>query len=90
MKYIALYLILINAAGFSLMLADKRRAKRNLWRISERALIAVALLGGSVGAIAGMYQFRHKTKHLKFVVGLPVILALQILGSIWLYGHFFS
>ena len=90
MKYIALYLILINAAGYLLMLADKHRARKNLWRISENTLLTVALLGGSVGATAGMYQFRHKTKHLKFVVGLPVILALQVLGSIWLYGHFFS
>ena len=90
MKYIALYLILINALSFLLMLADKHRAKRNLWRISERTLLTTALLGGSVGAIAGMYLFRHKTKHLKFLLGLPLILALQILGCVLLWGHFFS
>jgi len=90
MKYILLYLILINAAGFLLMLADKYRAKKKLWRIAEHTLLITALLGGSLGAIAGMYLFRHKTKHLKFIVGLPLILALQILGAIWAYGHFFS
>lgn len=90
MKYIAIYLTLINAASFLLMLSDKYKARRNLWRIPERTLITVALLGGSVGALAGMHLFRHKTKHPKFVVGLPVILALQILGAIWAYGQFFS
>ena len=90
MKYILLYLILINAACFLLMLADKYRAKKKLWRIAERTLLITALLGGSLGAIAGMYLFRHKTKHLKFIVGIPLILALQILGAIWAYGHFFS
>lgn len=90
MKYIVLYLILINAAAFLLMLADKLRAKRNLWRIPERTLLTAALLGGCPGAIAGMHLFRHKTKHLKFVLGLPLILALQIICAILLYGHFSS
>lgn len=64
------------------MLVDKIKAKRNLWRIPEATLIGVAAIGGSIGAIAGMNLFRHKTKHAKFYIGLPVILALQIVAVI--------
>ena len=72
------YLILINAASFLLMLADKKKAKRNMWRIPEKVLLGTAVLGGSLGVLAGMYTFRHKTKHLKFTIGVPVILVSQI------------
>lgn len=81
------YLFLINALGFALMLADKRKAQKNRWRIPERTLIAVALLGGSLGSIAGMHLFRHKTKHLKFAIGLPAILALQIILAVILLSR---
>ena len=77
-QILLVYLLLVNAAGFLLMLVDKIKAKRNLWRIPEATLMGVALIGGSIGAIAGMNLFRHKTKHAKFYIGLPVILALQI------------
>ena len=73
-----IYLIPINALGFLLMLADKRRAKKDLWRIPEKVLMTVALLGGSLGVYLGMQTARHKTKHPKFSVGVPVILAVQI------------
>ena len=69
------YLILINAAGFVLMLADKRKAIRHVWRIPERTLLGVAICGGSLGSLAGMYLLRHKTRHLKFALGLPLIFA---------------
>ncbi len=72
------YLLGINLLAFALMGVDKHRAKRNLWRISERALFLSALLGGSLGAIFGMRFFRHKTKHWYFVYGMPLILLLQI------------
>ena len=78
MKYILLYLLIINAAAFLLMLVDKIKARKNKWRIRESTLILSAVLGGSPGALAGMYLFRHKTLHLKFTIGIPVILALQI------------
>lgn len=78
MKQFAIYLLLINAAAFLLMLADKQKAKKNKWRISESTLILSALLGGSLGSLAGMYTFRHKTRHKKFTIGIPVILAVQI------------
>ena len=70
------------------MLVDKIKAKRNLWRIPESTLIAVAAIGGSIGAIAGMNLFRHKTKHAKFYIGLPVILALQIVAAICIIFFF--
>ena len=71
------YLLLVNFIAFVLMGLDKRRAKRDKWRISEKALFLPAVLGGSVGAIAGMHVFRHKTKHWYFRYGLPALLALQ-------------
>ena len=85
MKYFLLYLLLINAAAFVLMLADKRKAIKNRWRIPERTLILSAALGGSIGALLGMYTFRHKTKHLKFTLGIPAILIAQISLAIWIF-----
>ena len=81
-KLIVLYLILVNAAGFMLMMIDKIKAKKNLWRIPEATLFLVAAIGGSIGSIAGMYTFRHKTKHIKFTFGMPLILAAQVVGCI--------
>ena len=72
------YLTIINAIAFALMLADKARARKNLWRIPERTLFTAAILGGSVGSLIGMYLARHKTKHAKFVIGIPLILAVQL------------
>lgn len=80
------YLLLINAAAFVLMLADKFKARKNLWRIPEAVLMGSALLGGSIGALAGMYTCRHKTKHLKFTLGIPAILAVQIVVAILIFA----
>ena len=80
-----IYLLLINAAGFCIMLYDKYLAKNNLWRIPEKTLLGVAAFGGSVGCWLGMYIARHKTKHLKFTIGVPVILAVQILIGFLFY-----
>ena len=79
MKLILLYLLIVNAVAYFLMMADKIKAKKNLWRIPESTLMLSALLGGSIGALAGMYTFRHKTRHLKFTAGIPLILGVQIL-----------
>lgn len=76
------YLLLINATAFILMLADKHKARKNLWRIPEAVLMGSALLGGSLGALLGMYTCRHKTKHLKFTLGIPVILAIQVVAAV--------
>lgn len=77
MKLLLYYLLLINAAGLALMLVDKWKAKKNRWRVRESTLLLIAALGGSVGSLAGMYLFRHKTLHLKFTLGIPLILAGQ-------------
>ena len=85
MKYLLWYLLLINAVAFVLMLVDKVKAKKNRWRIPERTLMLSAAFGGSIGALLGMYTFRHKTKHLKFTVGIPAILIAQIALAIWIF-----
>lgn len=84
MKLILIYLLIINAAGFLFMLIDKYKARKKLWRIPEATLMGIALLGGSVGSLIGMYTVRHKTKHPKFTLGIPVILVLQIVAAYFL------
>lgn len=78
MKYLYIYLLIINAAGFLLMLADKQKARKKKWRIPESTLMTVAAIGGSLGSLLGMYAFRHKTKHPKFYIGIPALLAAHI------------
>ena len=77
MKLLSFYLLIINALGFLLMLVDKWKAKKNRWRVRESTLLLIAALGGSVGSLLGMYLFRHKTLHLKFTLGILLILAAQ-------------
>lgn len=71
------YFIAVNLLGFALMGIDKHKAKKRAFRIPEAALFIIALIGGSIGSIAGMYTFRHKTRHWYFVYGMPLILVLQ-------------
>ncbi len=73
------YVVLINLTGFCLMGIDKRKAIKGAFRIPEATLFLVALIGGSIGSIAGMYTFRHKTRHFTFVYGMPAILILQVI-----------
>ncbi len=87
-KLILLYLSIINAVGFLLMLVDKYKAKKNLWRIPEATLMGVAAIGGSLGSLIGMYTVRHKTRHPKFTIGIPVILVLQAALAVFLLGRF--
>ena len=86
LKLLILYLLIINAIGLILMLVDKIKAKKNLWRIPEATLFFVAAIGGSIGSLLGIYTFRHKTKHIKFIVGMPLILAVQIIIAILIYA----
>lgn len=79
-----IYLLAVNAVGFAVMLYDKYLAKNNLWRIPETTLFGIAVIGGSVGCLIGMYAARHKTKHLSFTLGIPAILAAQIAVYIFL------
>ena len=82
---LVIYFLLVNLLGIISMYSDKQRAKKRAFRIPESTLFAIAIIGGSIGCIAGMYVFRHKTRHWRFVYGMPFILILQILGIIALY-----
>lgn len=84
MKLFAIYLVVMNVLGVAVMWSDKRRARLHRWRIPEKLLFGVSLLGGSAGTWAGMYLFRHKTKHWYFVVGMPLILVCQAALAIYL------
>ncbi len=79
------YLVIMNIIGLAVMGIDKSKARRHAWRISEKGLFLVSLLGGSIGTWAGMYLFRHKTKHWYFVIGMPAILILQIAAGVWVF-----
>ena len=78
------YLALVNVIAFAVYGADKRRAKKDKRRVPEKTLFLLVIIGGSVGALAGMYTFRHKTRHWYFVWGIPAILAVQIALAVWL------
>ncbi|MEE1087249.1 MAG: DUF1294 domain-containing protein [Schaedlerella sp.] len=83
---IFIYIVAINLIGLLVMAIDKQRAKKNGWRIPEKTFFIISLIGGSIGTWAGMYTFRHKTKHWYFVVGMPLILILHIAGiGYWLW-----
>ena len=81
---LAVWLIAINLVTFAVYGADKRRARRGAWRVPEKTLFLLPLLGGSVGALLGMQVFRHKTKHWYFVWGVPAILLAQLALAAWL------
>ena len=84
MKYLTIYLLTVNALAFLLMLIDKQKAKKHLWRIPEATLMLSAAIGGSIGALLGMYTFRHKTRKPKFYIGIPLILLLQVALALYL------
>lgn len=77
------YLLIINAIGLSAMLIDKLKAEKGSWRIPEKTLFTITLLGGGIGTIAGMYLFRHKTKKLYFTIGFPVIVISEIFAVLY-------
>ncbi len=78
------YLISINLFSFIVMAIDKIKAKHGWWRVPEKSLMILAVSGGSLGMLLGMYVIRHKTKKLKFSLGVPVILCLQVLAAVFL------
>lgn len=77
MKFLLIYLVIINVAGLLFMLTDKIKAQRGAWRISEATLMTVAAIGGSFGTFLGMQLFCHKTRHAKFSVGVPILMVLH-------------
>ena len=89
LKYLCLYLVVINAITLLAYGIDKMKAKKGAYRIPEKTLIVLAIIGGSIGAILGMVLFRHKIRKPRFAVGLPVILALQIAAAVVIKIRFF-
>lgn len=87
MEILIIYLIIINALGLLLMLIDKQKAIQKQWRIPEKTLLGVGLIGGSLGCVLGMRLFRHKTKKPVFFVGLPLMLLVHILIFTLLYDN---
>jgi len=77
---LVLYLLVVNFVGFSLMVVDKWKAKMGKWRIAEKTIWLVSIVGGAVGTAIGMYLFRHKTKHRLFRYGLPLLSLLELLA----------
>lgn len=84
MNYFIAYILIMNLLGIALMGIDKQKAKAHAWRIPEKTLFLVSLLGGSLGTWCGMYLFRHKTKHWYFVIGMPLIFVLHIAAITYL------
>ena len=85
MKYLVIYLCIINVLSFLFMLVDKRKAIKNAWRIPERTLLSLCALGGLLGGLLAMKLVRHETKHLRFSIGIPVMLVIHIFALIYLY-----
>lgn len=85
-QILAIYLVIINLVGIFVMWSDKRKAKKGAWRIKERTLFLVALLGGALGTTLGMHWFRHKTQHWYFKYGFPLILIAEAALLVWLIG----
>ena len=87
MKLLQIYLLIINALSFVLMLTDKIKAIKGHWRIPEKVLLGTAAVGGSLGCLLGMYSVRHKTRHLRFTLGVPVLFAIQAILFVILYSN---
>lgn len=82
------YFIIINLIAFTIMGIDKKKAKNRKWRIPERTLFLNAIIGGSIGMIFGMYFFHHKTKHLSFTLGIPIIIAIQFIVCFVIFSQY--
>ena len=83
-RILILYIIAVNTIAFVLYGIDKGRARQGKWRIPEKTLLGIAIIGGSIGAFAGMHIFHHKTKHWYFRYGMPVIILVQIAAVVYL------
>ena len=85
-QYSTYYLLAINALSFILFGLDKYKAKKGKWRISEATLLLMAVIGGSIGAWAGMRLWHHKTMHKKFKYGIPAIIIMQVCLVLYLHS----
>lgn len=84
LSYFLIYFFVVNIVGFFMMYLDKQRSRRQEWRIAEKTLLIIAVIGGALGVLIGMKVFRHKTKKPLFQLGVPVILVLQAAFVIYL------
>lgn len=89
LKIFISYIVIISLIGFLSMYIDKRRATKHQWRIPEKTLFLIAIIGGSAGSVIGMHTFRHKTKHWYFLYGMPAILIIQIALFALVFDKFF-
>jgi len=87
--YLLYYLIFVNIFAIFLCIVDKVNAKNNFWRISEKMLFIISLIGGSFGMYLTMRFIRHKTLHKRFMIGLPIIILLQIIALIYVFKCFY-
>lgn len=87
---ILIYLLIVNLLGVLVMYIDKKRAEYGKWRISENTLLTISIIGGSIGILIGMYWFRHKTKKIKFTLGIPIIIVIQIIIFLMLRIKYFG
>lgn len=90
-KIVLIYIVIINLMGFISMWLDKKKAIKHQYRISEKTLFILAILGGTIGSILGMKRFRHKTKHWYFKYGMPFILSIQFILIVFyinIYGNY--
>lgn len=87
MKWLLGYLILLNIFSLSVMIRDKRNAMNHKWRVPESTLFSLSFIGGSIGILTGMYIFRHKTNHLKFTLGIPLILLFNLFLYVFIYTY---
>lgn len=85
--YFIIYILIINIFAIILMKYDKKQAIKNNYRISEKTLFIISLLLGSVGIYIGMYMFRHKTKHAKFVICIPIIIVINLISIYYIISH---
>jgi uncharacterized membrane protein YsdA (DUF1294 family) len=84
------YLLAVNLLTFATYGIDKYKARHARWRVREASLLLLAALGGSIGALLGMYLFRHKTQHKKFRYGVPLILLAQVAVAVFCYYRYTS
>ncbi len=86
-KLFLIYFLVINLISFFTMWYDKKMAQKSMWRISEKTLFILAILLGGIGIICGMYAFRHKTKHLKFTIGIPITILINIICIYYIFKY---
>ena len=87
-RILIIYLLLINVIAFAMYGIDKRKAMKDQWRIPEKTLLLAALIGGSIGAFVGMQVFHHKTKHWKFILGVPACMVLHVALGVLYWWYF--